>query len=130
MSEIIKSIEWARNTIQDRLMFGMEDAPLQAAYAREKRASGVLLDCKNEILFLKKEYQKLKTALEVAINEFSTIMDTEDFLDEDCSSRISRDKKALVKYNTIYLRSVAREAKKKIDEILNEQSKNTNEFED
>lgn len=51
MSEILEQIEWARNTIKDRVMFGMDG--LQAAYSRERRANGTLLSCKQEILKLR-----------------------------------------------------------------------------
>ena len=58
VSNIIETIEWAEATIDNKLMFGMEDAPLQAGFAREQRARGVLLDCRLEI-------QKLKAAIEL-----------------------------------------------------------------
>lgn len=60
MSEIIENIDWAVNTINSRLMFGMEDAPLQAAYSREGRAKGTLIECKQEIKNLRKLLFEIK----------------------------------------------------------------------
>ena len=48
MSEFLDQIEWAINTIRDQVQFGLD--PLSAAKARERRAKGVLLNCKKEIL--------------------------------------------------------------------------------
>mgnify|MGYP000029424415 CR=1 FL=1 len=65
MTDILDEIEWAVDTIRDRLMFGMEEAPLQAAYFREKRAKGILIDCKKEIEKLRSELNKYQQHSEI-----------------------------------------------------------------
>lgn len=64
--EIIKSIDWAIDTIRDQLKFGLTDNPLAAAKRREARAKGVLLDCKKEIQSLKDQLAQSKKDLEKA----------------------------------------------------------------
>lgn len=62
MSDILEAIEWARNTIKDRLKFGLDD--LNAARSRERRASGVLISCKHEIIRLQGQVGILKECVE------------------------------------------------------------------
>lgn len=61
MRDIIKSIEWAVDTIRCKERFGLSE--LQAAYNRERRAKGVLRDCKKEIEKLTKENAGLRSKL-------------------------------------------------------------------
>lgn len=53
--DILEKIEWAANTIRDKLHFGREE--LGAALAREARAKGVLLDCSIEITNLREDLE-------------------------------------------------------------------------
>ena len=93
MIDIIESIEWARATIKDRLMFGMEDAPLQAAYSREKRASSVLIDCKNEIENQQKKIDELRESLKVCQRDYNSMIRLLNGLDNiavrDCIVRMN-----------------------------------------
>lgn len=75
MSDILESIDWAKNTIKDRLMFGMEDAPLQAAYSRERRASGVLLKCRKEITHLTERVKELEAESDESHRVLSILTD-------------------------------------------------------
>lgn len=60
--DIIETIDWAMNTIRDRVMFGLDD--LNAAYSRERRAKGALGDAKKVILQLQKKNKELTEALQ------------------------------------------------------------------
>jgi hypothetical protein len=52
--DTLETLEWAINTIRDKVMFGRDE--LGAALARESRAKGAMLDAKKEI-------EKLRAAL-------------------------------------------------------------------
>ena len=82
--EILKSIEWAVNTIREKLMFGMHEAPLSAAFAREMRAKGVLIKCSNiireqqaKIDELERENKELVETLERYANPESWVQESE-----------------------------------------------------
>lgn len=62
-TDILEHIEWARQTIKDKEMFGLD--PLNASFSRERRASGALLSAKQAIEELRKEltYYKSKGLL-------------------------------------------------------------------
>jgi hypothetical protein len=51
MSDTLEHLEWAINTIRDKLMFGMDE--LGAARSRESRAKGAMLEAKKEIVRLR-----------------------------------------------------------------------------
>lgn len=51
--KILNTIEWAIDTVRDQLMFGLD--PLSAAKSRERRAKGVLLDCKQKFKSIDEE---------------------------------------------------------------------------
>jgi hypothetical protein len=53
-NDTLETLEWAINTIRDKVMFGRDE--LGAALARESRAKGAMLDAKKEI-------EKLRAAL-------------------------------------------------------------------
>ena len=55
---IEQKIEWALDTIRHKETFGMDE--LNASLSRERRAKGVLLDCKKTIEKQKKEIEELK----------------------------------------------------------------------
>ena len=61
MSDILQTIQWAEDTIENRLMFGMDD--LNAALVRESRARGVLSECAEVIKSKDQGIQRLKDAL-------------------------------------------------------------------
>ena len=46
-NDILSSLDWAINTIRDRVMFGRDE--LGASKARELRANGVMIDAVKEI---------------------------------------------------------------------------------
>lgn len=46
-NDILSSLDWAINTIRDRVMFGRDE--LGASKARELRAKGVMIDAVEEI---------------------------------------------------------------------------------
>ena len=54
---IEERIEWALNTIRDKETFGLDQ--LNASLSRERRAKGVLLDCKKEIQQLKQQLESM-----------------------------------------------------------------------
>ncbi len=56
--DTLEAIDWACDTIRNRLQFGMGDSK-EAAYSREKRAKGVLMDCKKEIEELSEAVKKI-----------------------------------------------------------------------
>ena len=56
-NEVIDDIYWVINTISERESFGLD--PLNAALARERRARGVLIDCKGEIRRLQNKIKEL-----------------------------------------------------------------------
>lgn len=58
----LEKIEWALDTIRNKYNFGLPD--VDAGISRERRAKGVLLDCKIEIIRLKRENAKFRKALE------------------------------------------------------------------
>lgn len=62
-TDILEHIEWARQTIKDKEMFGLD--PLNASFSRERRANGALLSAKQAIEELRKEltYYKSKGLL-------------------------------------------------------------------
>lgn len=72
---ILDSIEWARETLKNRLMFGMEDAPLQAAFARENRVAGVLMDCIKEIKKMRTKTDKLEQDNKILEKEKKRLLD-------------------------------------------------------
>jgi FtsZ-binding cell division protein ZapB len=57
MSDILEKIQWAKDTITNKELFGLDE--LNASLAREKRARGVLTDAKKEIESLRQENEKL-----------------------------------------------------------------------
>jgi len=73
--EIIKSIDWAIDTIRNQIKFGLTDNPLASAKRREARAKGVLLDCKREIQSLKDQLAQSKKDLEKAEKVIESISD-------------------------------------------------------
>ena len=62
--DTLKTIEWASDTIRNRLEFGMGDSK-EAAYARERRSLGALNDSKREII-------KLRNCLKLIVSQGGT----------------------------------------------------------
>ena len=56
--KVIEHIDWAIETIRERVMFGLD--ALSAALSRERRAKGALLEAKKHIIELEKEIANLK----------------------------------------------------------------------
>jgi hypothetical protein len=69
MSDIITKIQWARNTINDKLMFGLDD--LNASLSRERRAKGVLMDCEKEINKLEQQLKEAESVIEFYSDDLS-----------------------------------------------------------
>lgn len=65
VEEIIQAIDWARETINEKLMFG-QDEP-SAGFSRERRACGVLLECKKFIEQLKEELKKERECVDILL---------------------------------------------------------------
>lgn len=63
---INEKISWARNTIESRLLFGLDE--LGAALTRERRANGVLMDCENHIQALESQNKKLVELVKMVID--------------------------------------------------------------
>jgi len=68
--DIIKHIEWACDTIRHKDRFGLPD--LQAAYSRERRAKGALLEARKEIIKLREELKDAKEDAEYAWSRVSS----------------------------------------------------------
>jgi hypothetical protein len=61
MKDTVANLNWAINTIRDRLMFGRDE--LGAALARETRAKGVMIDAVKYIEQLERENKIIKEEL-------------------------------------------------------------------
>lgn len=61
MKDIVTNLNWAINTIRDRLMFGRDE--LGAALARETRAKGVMVEAVKYIEQLERENKIMKEEL-------------------------------------------------------------------
>ena len=60
-TDVLEMIEWAKNTIAEKDMFGMDE--INAGRYGELRARGVLSECKKEIESLRKDREKLVAVL-------------------------------------------------------------------
>jgi hypothetical protein len=67
MSDIIKNLEWAIDTIREQVLFGLDE--LGGAKARERRAKGVMLDACKEIKTLEEKLKALANIVEDFILE-------------------------------------------------------------
>jgi len=76
--KIEEKIEWAVNTIRDKETFGLDQ--LNASLARERRAKGVLIDCRKEI-------QKIKQQLEEAVSVIEKAKFSSGFFIDDHNSK-------------------------------------------
>lgn len=76
---IEQKIEWALDTIRHKETFGMDE--LNASLSRERRAKGVLLDCKETIKAKDAEIAEARELVSKANFKFLTQDETE-FLEE------------------------------------------------
>ena len=53
-----ESLEWALNTIRDKLQFGLDES--QAIVCRERRIKGVLIDALEEVKEMEEELEKYR----------------------------------------------------------------------
>lgn len=96
---IEQKIDWALDTIRHKESFGMDE--LSASLSRERRAKGVLLDCKETIEKQKKEIKDLK-------NKNYKLANTVSFGDEEL--------KETIKAKNSEIENLIKEAKKELSE--------------
>ena len=88
MKDIVTNLNWAINTIKDKLTFGRDE--LGAAIARETRAKGVMVEAVKYIEQLEKENKIMKEELcnerkcIEKCGDFETSYDDLCFMSKDC----------------------------------------------
>ena len=80
MSDTLDHLEWAINTIREKLTFGMDE--LSAARSREHRAKGAMIAAKKELEALRLENERLKRQLDCRYEHPHFLL--EDFVCNKC----------------------------------------------
>jgi hypothetical protein len=88
-SDIIIHLNWAINTIRDKVMFGRDE--LGAALAREMRAKGVMIDAVKYIEELHEEQQAAQRGFASTASKLANVASPQHLSNEDSPQSVTSD---------------------------------------